>query len=294
MVNERKITVVLNGFKRQQYLKQQIDCVVSQTVPVERVMIWNNGEELDLQGYGEKVMIANNSSNLGVWSRFAYAINAETEYVCMLDDDTFPRSGFFESCLQQMEHEPALLGSRGLRFLSSKRYHPFVSFGWDEPNEKAEVVDIVGHAWFFKREWLSTFWRELPPLGSSRLVGEDMHFSFMLQKYLGIRTIVPPHPVAEPDIWGSDPELAMRLGISKESVSQGEEALRKFDKALLHCTSHGFNLCKDQEDVASTGILIGPGVTRIRFIKWLANKFPLLGVWGRKIQCKLAEKNIHI
>ena len=121
------ITVVLNAFKRQQYLKQQIDCVLSQTVPAERVLIWNNGAELDLHGYGDKLMVANNSHNLGVWSRFAYAINAETEYVCMLDDDTFPAPRFFESCLQQMEREPALLGARGLRFLSAARYHPFVS-----------------------------------------------------------------------------------------------------------------------------------------------------------------------
>lgn len=288
------ITVVLNAFKRQQYLKQQIDCVLSQTVPAERVLIWNNGEELDLQGYGDKVMIANNSHNLGVWSRFAYAINVETEYVCMLDDDTFPAPRFFESCLRQMEREPALLGARGLRFLSSSRYHPFVSFGWDAPNEKEEVVDIVGHAWFFKREWLGAFWRELPPLGTSRLVGEDMHFSFMLQKYLRVRTIVPPHPVEDPDIWGSDPELAMRLGTSKEAVSQGEEALRKFDTALRQCTSNGFRLCKDAAETASEGMVIGPGVTRIRFLKRAVAKYPWLGVLGRRVQRKLAEKNIHI
>ena len=288
------ITVVLTAFKRQQYLKQQIDCVLSQTVPVGRVLIWNNGAELDLHGYGDNVMVANNSHNLGVWSRFAYAINAETEYVCMLDDDTFPAPRFFESCLQQMEREPALLGARGLRFLSAVRYHPFVSFGWDAPNEKAEVVDIVGHAWFFKREWLGTFWRELPPLGTSRLVGEDMHFSFMLQKYLGIRTMVPPHPVSDPSIWGSDPELAMSLGTSTEAVSQGVEALRKFDNALRHCTLNGFRLCKDSSDTSSAGVVIGPGVTRIRFIKRLTTKYPRLGNWGRALQRKLAQKNIHI
>lgn len=288
------ITVVLNAFKRQQYLKKQIDCVLTQTVPAERVLIWNNGEELELHGYGDNVMVANNSHNLGVWSRFAYAINAETEYVCILDDDTFPAPRFFESCLQQMEREPALLGARGLRFLSAARYYPYVSFGWDAPNEKAEVVDIVGHAWFFKREWLSAFWRDLPPLGTSRLVGEDMHFSFMLQKHLGIRTMVPPHPESDPDIWGSDPELAIKLGTSEEAVSQGYEALRKFDLALRRCTSNGFRLCKDSADAASAGVVIGPGVTRIRFIKRLATRYPWLGNWGRALRRKLAEKNIHI
>ncbi len=288
------ITVVLNAFKRQQYLKQQIDCVLSQTVPAERVLIWNNGSELDLHGYGDLVMVANNSHNLGVWSRFSYALNAETEYVCLLDDDTFPAPRFFESCLAQMQREPALLGARGLRFLTHARYHPFVSFGWDAPNEEAQVVDIVGHAWFFKREWLAAFWRELPGLGTSRLVGEDMHFSFMLQKHLGIRTMVPPHPQSDRSIWGSDPELAVRLGTSKEAVSQGEEALLKFDTALRHCTSNGFKLCKEEAANASAGVVIGPGVTRIRFIKQLAARYPRLGAWGRSVQRKLADKNIHI
>ncbi len=288
------ITVVLNAFKRQQYLDKQIECVLSQSAPVERVLVWNNGEKLDVNKFGDKVMVANNSHNLGVWSRFAYATNAETEYVCMLDDDTFPAHRFFENCLAQMELEPALLGARGLRFLSPTRYHPFISFGWDAPNEKAEVVDIVGHAWFFKREWLGVFWHELPPLGTSRLVGEDMHFSFMLQKHLGVRTMVPPHPLTDRSIWGSDPDLAMRLGTSKEAVSQGDEALRKFDVALRRCTVNGFKLCKDAAETAPVGVLIGPGIARIRFVKRLAAKFPRLGAWGRAIQRRLAEKNIHI
>lgn len=193
-----------------------------------------------------------------------------------------------------MEREPALLGARGLRFLSNSRYHPFTSFGWDAPNEETEVVDIVGHAWFFKREWLGAFWRELPPLGTSRLVGEDMHFSFMLQKHLGIRTMVPPHPKSDLSIWGSDPKLAMELGTSKEAVSQGDEALRKFDTALKNCTSNGFQLCKDTSHKSSAGVVIGPGVTRLRFVKRLAQKYPLIGKWGRAVQRKLAKKNIHI
>lgn len=288
------ITVVLNAFKRQKYLNQQIECVLSQSIPASRVLIWNNGEELELAKFGDKVIIANSSHNLGVWSRFAYALNAETEYVCMLDDDTFPAHRFFENCLKQMDLEPALLGSRGLRFLTGTRYHPFISFGWDSPNENAEVVDIVGHTWFFKREWLGAFWRELPPPGTSRLVGEDMHFSFMLQKYLGIRTMVPPHPLADLSVWGSNPDLALSLGTSKEAVSQGKDALQKFDNALRACTKNGFKLCKDSTETITEGIIIGPGITRIKIIKLIAAKFPKIGMWGRTLQQRLAKKNIHI
>jgi hypothetical protein len=184
------ISVILNSYKRQNYLNKQIESVLSQSVPPEKILVWNNGKELS---YPDKnVVIANSSFNFGVWSRFAFALNADTEFVCVLDDDTFPQTRFFENCLEQMEKKPALLGARGLRFLSPNRYHPFNSFGWDSPNELSEVVDIVGHAWFFKREWLTAFWREQPAIGATRLIGEDIHFSYMLQKYMGISTMVPP------------------------------------------------------------------------------------------------------
>jgi hypothetical protein len=288
------ITVILNAYKRQQFLEQQISCVLSQTVSPECILVWNNGDELDLKLYGDKVMIANHSHNTGVWSRFAYALNAQTEYVCILDDDTFPESKFFESCLKQMATEPALLGTRGLRFLSSSKYAPNIQIGWNAPNEKTEVVDIVGHAWFFKRVWLSAFWRELPTIGTSRLVGEDMHFSFMLQKYLGVRTMVPPHPLSEPEIWGSNPELGVVVGTSKDAISLGDDSLNKFDIAFRHYTSSGFKLCKDGSGARWEGTIVGPGVSNITFFRIIAQKVPPLAKLGRWVKKKLAEYKLHI
>ena len=53
------------------------------------------------------------------------------------------------------------------------------------------------------RVWLSTFWRELPELDHPMIVGEDMHFSVMLQKYIGLNTYVTPHPKDNKELWGS-------------------------------------------------------------------------------------------
>lgn len=288
------ISVILNAYKRQHVLNAQIKNVLEQSKPAERVLIWNNGTHLNIKNFEDKVVVANSSENLGVWSRFAFALNADTEYVCVLDDDTFPSNRFFESCLEQMRRKPALLGCRGLRFLSHSRYHPFQSFGWDCPNENAEVVDIVGHAWFFKREWLSIFWREQPKAGVSRLVGEDMHFSYTLQKYLNIETVVPAHPKNDISIWGSNPEMALELGTSKEAISQKESALRKFDEALKSYTSSGFKLYKDQHKLPENGYVIGPGLSRSKLIKNLASKYPKFGSFSRKIQKKLIDFKIHI
>ena len=295
MSNETpEITVILNCFKRISSLEGQIESVLAQTVKVKNIFIWNNGKPITSPKPFDKVMIANNSVNLGVWSRFAYALNADTEYVCVLDDDTFPNKNFFKNCLNEMKVEPALYGARGLRFKANNRYHPFSSFGWDNPNEIAEVVDIVGHAWFFKREWLSCFWRELPPLGATRLVGEDMHFSFMLQKHLGIRTIVPPHPKSDLSQWGSDPSKAFQLGTSKEAISQNFEALKKFDNSLKMCVSNGFKLYKDLEGEKEKIVVIGPGLRKFTLLKKIVKKFPRIEKICKRLISKLEEKNIHI
>jgi hypothetical protein len=45
-------------------------------------------------------------------------------------------------------------------------------------------------------------WREIPN-PKYNTCGEDMHFSYMLQKYAGIKTFVPPHPRSDIEMWGS-------------------------------------------------------------------------------------------
>jgi hypothetical protein len=67
--------------------------------------------------------------------------------------------------------------------------------------------------------WLSIFWRELPEINQSKLVGEDMHFSYTLQKYANIGTFVPPHPKNNMDMWGSIPEHAWKHGTDSNAIS---------------------------------------------------------------------------
>ena len=286
------ITVVLNGYKRQAFLNHQIEAVKHQTIPPDEILIWNNGDFIESKNFDPNIFIANSSKNFGVWSRFSYALNAESEYICVLDDDTIPGKRFFENCISTMKISPGLLGARGLRFFSKNRYQPNKSFGWDNPNEELKVVDIVGHAWFFKKEWLCYFWRELPLNNSSRLVGEDIHFSYTLQKYAGIKTIVPPHPLNNKDYWGSDPVMALKLGTGTESISQNNKVLDTFDKVLKIYTSAGFKFYKEENN--ERHLVIGPGIARFAIIKKIAHKFPIVRKLGKNLKSFLASRNIHI
>jgi len=291
-MNNKSISVILNSFKRQNYLQKQIDSVKKQSVPIKNIFIWNNGKYISPYQFTDDIVILNSSTNLGVWARFSFALNSDTEYICMLDDDTIPGELFFINCIETINKFPALLGTRGLRFLNAKFYEPYLSFGWDNPNERIEIVDIVGHAWFFKREWLNYFWREMPLSNSSKIVGEDMHFSYMLQKYAGIYTAVPPHPKNDKRLWGSNPDFAMKLGTDQSSISQGKEALKKFDKALRFYTKRGFLLCKDNDKVISEDFYLAPRLLRNNFLKKILFKIPFIKKYLKKIKNYLFNKNI--
>jgi hypothetical protein len=234
-----EITVILNGFKRPQFLSEQIDAVNNQSIKPKEIMLWQNHLEGFDTNLTNTLTTASCNKNLGVWARFAFALNAKTEYICILDDDTIPGSLWFENCLNTMKTHEGLLGTIGLVYGSERNYLPNMRHGWDNPNLKPIKVDIVGHAWFFKREWLSTYWRELPPNGFES-VGEDMHFSYMLQKYLGINTFVPPHPPHIPEMWGS--LKGWQMGTEANGISLVPANIQKMNEYYTLLISKGFKI----------------------------------------------------
>ena len=108
------ITAVLNGFRRPDYLSEQFQAIQNQKVstPVE-FLYWQNGLA-DFPSLPCPSAISNH--NFGVWARFAYALNAKTEYVCIFDDDTIPGSLWFQNCLDTYKTHPGILGTIGVRF----------------------------------------------------------------------------------------------------------------------------------------------------------------------------------
>jgi hypothetical protein len=235
------VTAILNGFKRPQSLQEQVDAIRAQTIPVDDIMLWQNHDEGFDKNLTSQLTTAVCNRNLGVWARFAFALNAKTEYIAMFDDDTIPGTMWIENCLNTMKSHEGLLGSIGLVLDSPNGYRPHTRHGWAEPNEKVVECDIVGHAWFFKREWLATYWRELPPIDVT-LVGEDMHFSYMIQKYLGLKTFVPPHPKHVPEMWGSI--KGWQLGVGPQAISANEHSIVLMNNYFNIIRSKGFKLVK--------------------------------------------------
>lgn len=247
------VTVVLNGFKRPKTLGLQLESIRNQSVKVDEVLFWKNAvpdrflKPRFKKSLTRDILMAQANCNFGVWGRFSFALLAKSNFVLMLDDDTIPGTRWLENCLSNFAEEPGLYGTIGIRFNSILGYDGYQEkIGWDNPNSSRERVDIIGHSWFFPKEYLSLFWRDIPdPL--PRFVGEDIHFSYALQKHAGIGSFVPPHPRNDAQLWGSMPELAKKFGGDNHATAN--HALPAMNEYLQECVRSGFRLMKNSRRI---------------------------------------------
>tara|TARA_Y100000385_G_scaffold37666_1_gene35134 strand:+ start:33534 stop:34253 length:720 start_codon:yes stop_codon:yes gene_type:complete len=197
------VTVILNCYKRPQYLKEQIEAIKNQTIDVDEIIVWYNKPEdekqYNISGLGARVIMCD--SNFKFHGRFAAALLAKSKYVALFDDDTIPGTKWFENCINCMETHPGIYGSSGV-VCETEYYEPNYKVGWNgnPNNEEITEVDLVGHAWFMKRQDVEYLWREEPYSWDN---GEDMQLSYYAQKYGGVKTYVPPHPTSDIEMWGS-------------------------------------------------------------------------------------------
>jgi hypothetical protein len=210
------ITVILNCYRRPYNLKMQIESLRSQTVKPKQIWLWVNhhedNEDFDLSSL-DVDRVFKNDYNWKFYGRFAAALLADTEYIAIYDDDTIPGSKWHENCLSTMETHEGILGSAGI-ILKGKQYVNHDRCGWPTQNRNTTEVDLVGHSWFFKREWLRFLWQEKPVTWDN---GEDIQFGFMAKIYGGIPTYCPPHPSDDRSLHGS--VLGNELGIDDKATS---------------------------------------------------------------------------
>ena len=248
-MNKNGITVILTGYRRPDNLKEQIAAIRHQTVQPEEIFFFQDAAipsvKFDLELL-EGVNHVTVSKNIGVWGRFAVGFWAKTKYVCIFDDDTIPGARWLENCMTTIQTHRGLLGTIGIIFNPHDDYiHYFSRVGWANPNDTTMEVDIVGHSWFFEREWLTVFWKDSDQYAQFSKVGEDIHFSFMLQKYLGLKTYVPPHPANDVLLFGSLPDRAFKLGVNEEAVSYSPNNQQLMNTYLQACIKNGFRLLAD-------------------------------------------------
>lgn len=225
------ITVILSGYKRPHTCLEQYNAIKSQTVKDIEIMFWANLVDDKLKFPKEVVdncqSIVSNA-NYGVWGRFALALNARTPYVCIIDDDTIPGKKWLENCLNTINNHQGVITTRGVIANKGKeKEYPgpgsYEAYGWGNPNENTVQVDMGCHSWFFHKDILRAFWAEAPSVLPMNY-GEDMHLSYVAQKHFGLGTYVPPHPINDLSMWGSQPHTGKEYGEDSVAISWNHQA----------------------------------------------------------------------
>ncbi len=249
MSNDGRITCILTLYKRPHTLTEQIAAVRAQSVQPAQIIVWRNGAaEVPAAVRADPgLTVIDSSANFGVWARFAVGLLANTEYICVFDDDTIPGDRWLENCLATIRRRETcgLLGTVGLLFdPNGPPYWIRTRIGWPNPNPVTERVDIVGHSWFFRREWLQHLWTTTPDYGAMLRAGEDIGFSWALQR-VGIKTFVPAH--TDPSTFGSDPDRAMRYGTEEVGISS--DGSPHIVDAYNYYRARGFRLVDEQNKI---------------------------------------------
>lgn len=206
------ITVILTAYRRAEYLAEQIKALRAQTVPPKEIWVWSNRSEddlIDVSKLADRVVASN--SNYLFWGRFALANLVRTDYVAFFDDDILPQSKWFENCLATIKNGyDGILGGSGVILPKDGGYSSKNKAGWNGKHLNVPTqVDLVGHAWFMRKEHVNYMWREEPVSWDN---GEDIHLSYMALKHGGIKTYVPPHPEENQDFWSCRPDFGKIVG----------------------------------------------------------------------------------
>ena len=139
------------------------------------------------------------SDNAHVHARFALALTATTEFVALFDDDALPGANWFANCLRTMRQTPGILGTAGVR-VAGVSYRNGERFGWHAPCTQTVEVDLVGHAWFLRTEWVKYLFFAPAVIGSN---GEDIELAARAWRLGQVRCFCPPHPPEDRSLWGS-------------------------------------------------------------------------------------------
>lgn len=211
------ITVILNCYRRPEYLQEQIESIRSQTIAPTQIWVWVNHHEDNASFDFDSIdadRIIRNDFNWKFYGRFSAALLTQTTYVALFDDDTIPGPRWFENCLSTIKTHPGIMGGVGV-LLNEDRYYGHTRVGWSNPNETVQEVDLVGHAWFMERTSVMDLWREVPYCWDN---GEDIQLSYLAQKYSGTRTYVPPHPPGDLELYSST--KGMKYGVDDKATSR--------------------------------------------------------------------------
>jgi len=208
-----RVTVILNHFKRKT-LCAQLDTLQKQTLPFHRawVLAFGTPNEASLrrivESYNDsRVSFVASGYDFKYYGRFQMALQAESDFVYVLDDDMIPGTRMLEILCHVAgtdKYRNAVLGSIGRILPFRGKDFTFPSYrkfrskeaglylpdpAYDIIVDRIVQVDFLSSSWFLATELVKTLFVETP---FTFMTGEDLHLSYQLQKYMGAGSFVLP------------------------------------------------------------------------------------------------------
>jgi hypothetical protein len=200
------VTIVLNIWKRN-HISEQLNSLLTQTVLPSEIWVihYEKNVEIDhiiefYRKYFQKIIVIKSDKNLKYFGRFSIAINISTKFSWLIDDDVIPGEKWLENCTNKCESLNSIICSTG-RLIPKDNYQPErnhapdrqkyfvgdINFLFKNFCEKDTLVDYGCNSYFFKSEWIKSYWSIWP---ATFLTGEDIHLSATCKCVLGISTYV--------------------------------------------------------------------------------------------------------
>lgn len=181
------ITVVLTNWKRPENLRRIVRALGRQTARPS-LFLWNNGAEFSHPAMAWQV---DSSVNQACWPRWWMASCAQTEFVCVLDDDLMPRD---ERVLDDMRDalrerpERTIAGPFGVKLHPDREYGDCTQV---KPGDADQPADLVKGRFMMLRTAALAALHLRPRPTREALVGDDIFVSGVLAGRVAGQHLVP-------------------------------------------------------------------------------------------------------
>ncbi|XP_074569298.1 uncharacterized protein LOC141825938 [Curcuma longa] len=256
--NSPRVTVILNHFKRRT-LCAQLDSLLNQTVPFHHVWVLSFGSpnEAVLRGIvgsynHSRISFISSSYDFKYYGRFQMALQTESDFVYILDDDMIPGRRMLEILTHvggTEKYKNSVLGSIGRILPFRQKDFTFPSYrkfrskeaglylpdpAYDITVEKIVQVDFLSSSWFLSADLVKTLFVETP---FTFMTGEDLHLSYQLQKYRNAGSFVLPVDPNDKETWGDSEH---RLAYVSETTVIFKDVVQVRDDQWWRALSTGY------------------------------------------------------
>nr|CAB3448271.1 unnamed protein product [Digitaria exilis] len=256
--NVPRVTVILNHFKRRT-LCAQLDQLRRQTLPFHRAWVLSFGSPNEaslrriVESYNDsRVSFVSSGYDFKYYGRFQMALQSESDFVYILDDDMIPGARMLEILCHVSgtdKYGNAVLGSIGRILPFRQKDFTFPSYrkfrskeaglylpdpAYDITVDRIVQVDFLSSSWFLPADLVKTLFIETP---FTFMTGEDLHLSYQLQKYMGAGSFVLPVDPNDKETWGDSEH---RLAYVSETTVIFKDIVQVRDEQWWRALTSGY------------------------------------------------------